>query len=361
MTKDVTTGSVCLVTELCSNGSIRDLIKSKDFEWTWDLVVSFALDVAMGMHYLHRLATPPLVHRDLKSANLLVNDSWRVKIADFGLAKLADVSKMRQQSLAGTYQWMAPEMMEGRPYNEKVDVYSFGIVLWELCSKRLPFTEFPNEVALSRAVVDRGVRPPIPRDTPRSLAELMVRCWQPDHRRRPSFNEIKDELLLIHTFSDPRQTPTFAEMCKKVVKKMVAVFSPSPQQSQPAPPPSPHQPPPQRQAAAAANAARPSPSRPPPAPARGSLPAGHVECPVCQKVMKAGSAANAHANSCADTIDLSLNPEADVNWNPPEDLLRLMAKAGDIKPEEAASLAIPGNRKAQGKDRQGGGGGGGQY
>jgi len=90
-------------------------------------------------------------------------------------------------------QYMAPEVLANRPYTEKADVFSFGILLWELVARKLPFFGMaPMQVGL--AVVNTGLRPPIPRDCPRPLAILMRRCWEQDFRHRPSFKEASKAL-----------------------------------------------------------------------------------------------------------------------------------------------------------------------
>eukprot|EP00163_Fabomonas_tropica_P012112 TRINITY_DN2330_c0_g1_i1.p1 TRINITY_DN2330_c0_g1~~TRINITY_DN2330_c0_g1_i1.p1 ORF type:complete len:207 (+),score=30.59 TRINITY_DN2330_c0_g1_i1:272-892(+) len=159
-------------------------------------------------------ARPMIIHRDLKSMNFLVDENYRIKVADFGLAKVRTFSRT-VRSVAGTYMWMAPETMEGKPYDEKVDVYSFGLVIWELVTGELPFREYTNDVALARAVVDFRVRPKIPYFCPQQLAELIEDCWHHNPRRRPSFETVVSRLydMLRVTrgerfqFSDPLSAP----------------------------------------------------------------------------------------------------------------------------------------------------------
>jgi mitogen-activated protein kinase kinase kinase 9 len=104
-----------------------------------------ALDIAKGMFFMHSLK-PPLLHRDLKSLNLLLsekvegpNDYVNVKIADFGLARRMGAEGMMMTGRAGTFNWMAPETHDGLDYNEKADVYSYGIVIWEILAREPPF------------------------------------------------------------------------------------------------------------------------------------------------------------------------------------------------------------------------------
>lgn len=141
--------------------------------------------MARGMEYLQSLG---FIHRDLKSDNLLIATDKSIKIADFGVARI-EVQTEGMTPETGTYRWMAPEMIQHRPYNFKVDVYSFGIVLWELITGMLPFQNM-TAVQAAFAVVNKGVRPIIPQDCPPALAEIMSRCWDANPDVRPSFSEV---------------------------------------------------------------------------------------------------------------------------------------------------------------------------
>eukprot|EP00249_Psilotum_nudum_P017529 c26373_g2_i1 orf=695-1699(+) len=126
----------CIVTEYAKGGSVRMFLsRRQNRSVPLKLAVKQALDVALGMEYLHSLG---FIHRDLKSDNLLIATDKSIKIADFGVARI-EVQTEGMTPETGTYRWMAPEMIQHRSYNHKVDVYSFGIVLWELITGNLPF------------------------------------------------------------------------------------------------------------------------------------------------------------------------------------------------------------------------------
>lgn len=176
----------CIVTEYAKGGSVRQfLTKRHNRSVPLKLAVKQALDVARGMEYVHRLG---LIHRDLKSDNLLIFADKSIKIADFGVARI-EVQTEGMTPETGTYRWMAPEMIQHRPYTQKVDVYSFGIVLWELITGMLPFQNM-TAVQAAFAVVNKGVRPIIPPDCLPVLAEIMTRCWDPNPDVRPPFSDV---------------------------------------------------------------------------------------------------------------------------------------------------------------------------
>ncbi|OHT00979.1 TKL family protein kinase [Tritrichomonas foetus] len=182
----------CIVTEYMSNGSLYDFLKQKGKELTPTERTLIALDVARGMEYLHSRG---IIHRDLKSLNVLLDSKKRAKIGDFGLSKIKSSAPMT--GLIGTTLWMAPEVLLSTPfYDEKVDVYSFGILLWELLTGCAPYN---NEVTadLTVQIVEYNLRPPIPEDTPESLKSLIENCWEAQPSNRPTFHQI------VTCLSDP--------------------------------------------------------------------------------------------------------------------------------------------------------------
>ncbi|KAK1291604.1 Serine/threonine-protein kinase CTR1 [Acorus calamus] len=147
---------------------------------------------AKGINYLHCL-NPPIVHWDLKSPNLLVDKNWSVKVCDFGLSRFKANTFISSKSVAGTPEWMAPEFLRGEPSNEKSDVFSFGVILWELVTMQQPWNGLsPAQVV--GAVAFQNRRLAIPANTCPMLTALMESCWADDPKQRPSFASIVDSL-----------------------------------------------------------------------------------------------------------------------------------------------------------------------
>jgi serine/threonine protein kinase len=205
---------MCIVTEYMPRGSLRDVLNNTD-KIDWDLTVKMATDAAIGMNYLHTF-DPPIIHRDLKSHNLLVDDNFHVKVTDFGLAKFHsdDIS----MTFCGTLPWTAPEVFNGRGYTTKADVFSFGIVLWELWTHKEPYQGLSKpEIILG--VAKEGLRPPLPTNFPftttttettttslltesqKAYLALMQACWADEPSERPSFGEIVERLKYIAALS----------------------------------------------------------------------------------------------------------------------------------------------------------------
>ncbi|KAH1060691.1 hypothetical protein GLYMA_02G165800v4 [Glycine max] len=140
-----------IVTEYLSRGSLYELLHMPNVgsSLSEKRRLSMAYDVASGMNYLHQMR-PPIVHRDLKSPNLLVDDSYTVKVCDFGLSRTKANTFLSSKTAAGTPEWMAPEVIRGELSSEKCDVFSFGVILWELVTLQQPWRQLnPSQNAIS--------------------------------------------------------------------------------------------------------------------------------------------------------------------------------------------------------------------
>ncbi|KAL7244739.1 hypothetical protein ACSBR2_000159 [Camellia fascicularis] len=177
--------SLCIVTEFMSGGSVYDFMHKRKGIFKLPALLKVAIDVSKGMNYLHQ---NNIIHRDLKAANLLMDENEVVKVADFGVARVETPSGVMTAE-TGTYRWMAPEVIEHKPYDHKADVFSFGVVLWELLTGKLPY-EHLSPLQAAVGVVQKGLRPVIPNHTYPKMVELLERCWQQDPTLRPEFSEI---------------------------------------------------------------------------------------------------------------------------------------------------------------------------
>ncbi|KAF4354323.1 hypothetical protein F8388_022985 [Cannabis sativa] len=178
-----------MVTEYMETGSLYYLIHSsgQKKKLSWRRRLKMLRDICRGLMCIHRMK---IVHRDLKSANCLVNKHWTVKICDFGLSRIMTESPIKDSSSAGTPEWMAPELIRNEPFSEKCDIFSLGVIMWELCTLSRPWEGVPPERVVY-AVANEGSRLEIPEGP---LGRLISDCWvEPD--QRPNCEEILTRLL----------------------------------------------------------------------------------------------------------------------------------------------------------------------
>lgn len=210
---------MCILTEFCHGGSLFAALRKRSWRTNLSLqdLRNVARHIAQGMRYLHACR---IIHRDLKSQNLLLDRPVEegcpvVKVADFGLSRnFSGIGTVTgsvagiMTSETGTYRWMAPEMIRHEPYNEKVDVYSYGVVLWELFSCEVPFSGM-TPIQAAFAVADKHLRPMCESSyarevqIPKSWAALISQCWHPSSHERPRFSQVLKVLdEMDHTHED---------------------------------------------------------------------------------------------------------------------------------------------------------------
>lgn len=195
-----------IVTEYLSRGSLYKLLQMPDAGEKLDYIrcLNMAYDVAEGMNYLHQLK-PPIVHRDLKSPNLLVDDKYTVKVCDFGLSRTKANTFLSSKTAGGTPEGMAPEVLRNEYSNEKSDVYSFGVILWELMTLQQPWRNI-NQSQVVYAVGFMGNRLEIPAKVNPQVAALIEACWINEPMKRPSFSSIMKYLQRLIVYSSYQQT-----------------------------------------------------------------------------------------------------------------------------------------------------------
>lgn len=184
--------SIALVLEYCSKGSLYEVFSNSKEEFPWSMRWNIALEVGEGLSCLHR---QKIIHRDLKSLNILLNDQYHAKIADLGLAKLQlkndHGSSKTERRIVCTARWCAPEVLQGAEQDMASDVYSFGVVLGEIASRRLPFSKLSVETAIHK--IKEGEREKLPADCPEAYEQIIKICLKPLNER-PSIENIVSEL-----------------------------------------------------------------------------------------------------------------------------------------------------------------------
>ncbi|KAM0746890.1 kinase-like protein, partial [Meredithblackwellia eburnea MCA 4105] len=213
--KEPSSVPVMIVTELCSNGDLFDYIRSDKPTPPLRTILDIMLGISKGVEYLHT-RTPSIIHRDIKSSNVLITQNGTAKINDFGLARVKTSTRSVIRSLVGTVNWQAPELWVPHPrYNEKVDVYSVGLVFWEILQWHMPVKRYPfegmNEHAIYDAVGQKNIRPStasLGRTWGAEILELINAMWQSDHTRRPSMAQVVAELEIIKSMTPPPSTAT---------------------------------------------------------------------------------------------------------------------------------------------------------
>lgn len=201
--------NIVIFTEYATNGSLGELIsrnkRSKpppNYDNTNRQII--LIGIAAGMKYLHRTN---IMHRDLKTNNILLDENYRPYITDFGMAKYVQKNKLFEQTpLCGTLPYMAPEMILGKKYSYKIDVYAFGIIMYEVVceddlypsiTKKDQLTaEFKEYVALSNN------RPEFRKEIKSNIKRLIQKCWAPEIKDRPSFEDVYEKLIKKDYFLD---------------------------------------------------------------------------------------------------------------------------------------------------------------
>ncbi|KAF6099223.1 EPH receptor B1 [Phyllostomus discolor] len=186
---------VMIITEFMENGALDSFLRQNDGQFTVIQLVGMLRGIAAGMKYL---AEMNYVHRDLAARNILVNSNLVCKVSDFGLSRYLqdDTSDPTYTSSLGgkiPVRWTAPEAIAYRKFTSASDVWSYGIVMWEVMSfGERPYWDMSNQDVIN--AIEQDYRLPPPMDCPAALHQLMLDCWQKDRNSRPRFAEIVNTL-----------------------------------------------------------------------------------------------------------------------------------------------------------------------
>ncbi|RAL54960.1 hypothetical protein DM860_013656 [Cuscuta australis] len=190
----------CIVVEYLPRGTLQSyLYRNRSSEKRpLSVALQFAIDVAKGLSYLH---SKKIVHRDVKTTNLLLDKSGRVKFVDFGVSRLEAANRNEMTATTGTVGYMAPEVFDKRAYDHKCDIYSFGICLWEIYHYMFPFPDY-NPKHPYPASVYKILRPEIAVSCPSALANVMTMCWDVNSRKRPEMETVVEMLEAVRAYDD---------------------------------------------------------------------------------------------------------------------------------------------------------------
>jgi serine/threonine protein kinase len=169
---------------------------------TWKDKFSFAIDIALGLKFIHENG---ILHRDLHPENILVGDDRRAKIADFGLSRRMQRATTTHQAY-GVAGYIPPERLAypPEPYTTKSDIYSLGVIYWEISSGKRPFKELDNAGAVSVQIF-QGRREQHVKDTPEGYVQMYSKCWDGNCDARPDLEEILailQNLVWFHVYDD---------------------------------------------------------------------------------------------------------------------------------------------------------------
>jgi serine/threonine protein kinase len=190
--------NLCIVTDFYSGGTLWEKIHDSSALFTMAFVHKICLEISSAVRYLHYECIPPIIHRDLKSPNVLLTADLTVKVADFGLARILQPDDTVMTGGIGTTSWTAPEVLRSQSYSEKADVYSFAVIVWELFARIPPFHPMERDQILLAVVVD-DARPAMPANIPVVWKSFIENCWQRDPKERPDFREIVSWLVEFPT------------------------------------------------------------------------------------------------------------------------------------------------------------------
>ncbi|CAF0858727.1 unnamed protein product [Didymodactylos carnosus] len=214
----LSTRNLYLIMEYAHGNALNRLLQLKKAGLYPSVWIEYAKQIAAGMNYLHEEACEHIIHRDLKSSNILISEPVDVhddndllhktlKITDFGLARQIQL-QTSNMSAAGTYAWMSPECIRASEYSTKSDVWSFGVVVWECLTGEIPYRGF-DQLQIAFGIAMNKYTLPIPTTCPDSFAQLITNCWQKKVDDRPSFSKILDQLNNIEDeTSSAEMSPT---------------------------------------------------------------------------------------------------------------------------------------------------------
>ena len=211
-----------LVYEFIPNGTLFQYLheENEEFPLTWDMRLKIAIEIAGALFYLHSAAASPIYHRDIKSTNILLDEKYRAKVADFGTSKSVTIDQTHVTTqVQGTFGYLDPEYFQTSQFTEKSDVYSFGVVLIELLTGEKPVFSTRSEEGRSLSayfilsmnenhlfdILDDQVKKEGDKEEVIIVANLAKRCLRLNGKKRPTMREVVFELQGIRKASDDQK------------------------------------------------------------------------------------------------------------------------------------------------------------
>lgn len=187
--------NIFLVLEFMMHGSLCNVLENSTIDLPWTMRLSIAIDITNGLIYLHEQG---ILHRSIKSPNVLLNDRMQAKISDFGRA--IKLYKSTTIESIGNWRWAAPEILSGCENTKQTECYSVGSVFWEIASRKMPFKSLSSRT--QNSLIRKGKREEIPPQTPAKFASIITACWMHDPDMRPSAPRILEALSDVEIIND---------------------------------------------------------------------------------------------------------------------------------------------------------------
>src|ERR1043166_5665996 len=191
ITQNPITEDFVIIMKYYKLGSLKNYITKNFYNSKWSEKIDILDNIAEGLNHLHN---QKIIHRDFHSGNILYENDWDIVISDLGISKSSIDND--DDEIYGVISYMAPEILQGKRYTMASDIYSFGMIMWELITGRMPFWDQNNDVELTIKIC-KNFRPPIIKNTPKGYAELMEKCWDSDPNKRPTASVIIENLTNI--------------------------------------------------------------------------------------------------------------------------------------------------------------------
>ena len=220
--KDTKLDYFYIVMEYANDGDLSKKIKAQKQKifgekyFSEEKIMQYFYQICRGLQYIH---SKNIIHRDIKSQNIFLMKNGKLKIGDFGIAKALTETKNNASTVIGTPYYFSPEIINGEPYNYKTDIWSLGVVLYEMCCLKLPFES--NNIAQLSIKIMKGKYDPIPNRYSKNMANLIKNMLNIDQKLRPNINEVMQSPLLKNYHNNKYSNKSYKNLStnKKPINK----------------------------------------------------------------------------------------------------------------------------------------------